>query len=82
MSTDEVYGDSASIKDDIVEHELHPTNPYARSKLEGENLVAEFAFKHGTPAIVVRSNNVYGPMQYPEKVIPRFICRTLKGLSW
>lgn len=25
------------------------------------------------PVIVTRSNNVYGPHQYPEKVIPKFI---------
>ena len=32
------------------------------------------------PILIVRSNNIYGPGQYPEKVIPRFICRRLRNL--
>lgn len=31
-----------------------------------------------TPVVVTRSNNVYGPHQYPEKVIPKFICQLLR----
>jgi len=82
LSTDEVYGDSPQIKDDSDIYQLSPTNPYAQSKLIGENLIAVYRQKLALDALIIRSNNVYGPMQFPDKVIPRFVCRTLKGLPW
>lgn len=36
-------------------------------------LVRSYHHSFGLPAIVVRCNNVYGPNQYHEKVIPKFI---------
>jgi dTDP-D-glucose 4,6-dehydratase len=32
------------------------------------------------PTIVTRGNNVYGPHQFPEKVVPKFILRLARGL--
>jgi hypothetical protein len=32
------------------------------------------------PVIITRGNNVFGPHQYPEKVIPKFIRRLLNGM--
>ena len=32
------------------------------------------------PIVITRGNNVYGPNQYPEKVIPRFIQQLKNGL--
>ena len=37
---------------------------------------------YGLPVIVTRGNNVYGPCQYPEKVMPKFINLTLRGRPW
>ena len=34
---------------------------------------------YNLPVIITRGNNVYGPRQFPEKVIPKFILRLLKG---
>jgi len=31
------------------------------------------------PIIITRGNNVYGPRQYPEKLIPKFILRAHRG---
>lgn len=31
------------------------------------------------PVIITRGNNVYGPHQYPEKMIPKFINQLLRG---
>ena len=31
------------------------------------------------PCIITRGNNVYGPHQYPEKLIPKFILLASKG---
>jgi len=33
------------------------------------------------PVIITRGNNVYGPRQYPEKLIPKLICRLERGLT-
>ncbi|XP_041128140.1 dTDP-D-glucose 4,6-dehydratase-like isoform X3 [Polyodon spathula] len=50
-----------------------PTNPYAASKASAECIVLSYWEKYKFPVIITRSSNVYGPHQYPEKVIPRFI---------
>ena len=52
---------------------LCPTNPYAASKAAAEMLANSYNHSFNMPIIITRGNNVYGPNQYPEKVIPRFI---------
>lgn len=65
VSTDEVYGDAV---DEFVDEtkQFMPTNPYSASKAAAEMYVWAYAKSFGIPALVVRSNNVYGPCQYPE----------------
>ncbi|KAI0887214.1 NAD(P)-binding protein [Annulohypoxylon maeteangense] len=75
VSTDEVYGEVKDDDDDLLETSiLSPTNPYAASKAAAEMLVHSYMKSFKLPAIIVRSNNVYGPHQFPEKIIPKFIC--------
>lgn len=75
ISTDEVYGEVKDDDDDLLETSLlAPTNPYAASKAAAEMLVHSYQKSFKLPVIVVRSNNVYGPHQYPEKIIPKFSC--------
>jgi hypothetical protein len=50
-----------------------PTNPYAGSKAAAELIVNSYKESFKMPIIITRGNNVYGPNQYPEKLIPRFI---------
>ncbi|RAK79443.1 dTDP-glucose 4,6-dehydratase [Aspergillus fijiensis CBS 313.89] len=71
VSTDEVYGETT---DDFVDEttQFLPTNPYSASKAAAEMYVHAYAKSFGIPMVIVRSNNVYGPCQYPEKIIPRF----------
>ena len=76
VSTDEVYGESMLLEDESCKTEqsiLCPTNPYAASKAAAEMLVQSYNHSFNMPIIITRGNNVYGPLQYPEKVIPRFI---------
>ncbi|KAK5116308.1 hypothetical protein LTR85_009280 [Meristemomyces frigidus] len=74
ISTDEVYGEVEKDAADLTEHSsLWPTNPYAASKAAAEMMVMAYARSFKLPAVVVRLNNVYGPHQYPEKIIPKFI---------
>lgn len=74
VSTDEVYGegrfDSKAMTED---HVLEPTNPYAATKAGAEFLVKAYNRSFKLPIVIVRPNNVYGPHQYPEKLIPKFI---------
>ena len=74
FSTDEVYGDSEPGTDAKKEtHILCPTNPYSASKAAAEMYVNAYKISYGLKTIITRCNNVYGPNQYPEKLIPKFI---------
>ncbi|KAF2106685.1 hypothetical protein BDV96DRAFT_507445 [Lophiotrema nucula] len=74
ISTDEVYGDVPKDAADLAETSiLAPTNPYSASKAAAEMMVSAYRSSFNLPLITVRSNNVYGPHQFPEKIIPKFI---------
>lgn len=67
VSTDEVYGEVASDAPDLVEESiLAPTNPYAATKAAAEMMVHAYQKSFKLPVIMARSNNVYGPHQFPE----------------
>ena len=73
VSTDEVYGESLN---DDLKHEasvLVPTNPYAATKAGAELIAMSYIKSYNLPIVITRGNNVYGPNQYPEKLIPKFI---------
>lgn len=74
ISTDEVYGESNDGEHAKTELSiLCPTNPYAASKAAAEMMVNSYYYSFGLKTIITRGNNVYGPNQYPEKLIPKFI---------
>lgn len=76
ISTDEVYGESMLDDAEAKKNEnsvLCPTNPYAATKAAAELIAKSYYFSFKMPIIITRGNNVYGPNQYPEKLIPRFI---------
>jgi dTDP-glucose 4,6-dehydratase len=74
FSTDEVYGEVDLKHPGCHEKSLlNPTNPYAATKAAAEFLVRSYYHSFKLPAIIIRCNNVYGPNQYPEKLIPKFI---------
>lgn len=82
ISTDEVYGESMLSENEEKKHEgsvLCPTNPYAATKAAAELIAKSYYHSFNMPIIITRGNNVYGPNQYPEKLIPRFIQQLLEG---
>ena len=82
VSTDEVYGESMNTVDEKhkTEHSvLCPTNPYAATKAGAELIAQSYNHSYKMPIIITRGNNVYGPNQYPEKLIPRFIQQLRAG---
>lgn len=58
---------------------LSPTNPYSAAKAGAEMLVGAYATSYGLPCIITRSSNVYGPRQFPEKLVPKFTLLALMG---
>ncbi|CAL5023004.1 unnamed protein product [Urochloa decumbens] len=81
VSTDEVYGetDEDAVVGNHEASQLLPTNPYAATKAGAEMLVMAYGRSYGLPVITTRGNNVYGPNQFPEKLIPKFILLAMKG---
>jgi len=80
ISTDEVYGEVDTEHKGCNEKSLlNPTNPYAATKAAAEFLVRSYYHSFKLPVIITRGNNVYGPRQYPEKLIPRFITKLFHG---
>ena len=76
VSTDEVYGESFLDMNEEKKTEqsiLCPTNPYAATKAGAELIAQSYFHSFKMPIIITRGNNVYGPNQYPEKLIPKFI---------
>lgn len=81
VSTDEVYGETSLGRSQGLEENspLEPTNPYSAAKAGAEMIARAYHTSYKLPVIVTRGNNVYGPHQFPEKLIPKFILRALRG---
>jgi dTDP-glucose 4,6-dehydratase len=81
VSTDEVYGENEDADIKTEKSILCPTNPYAATKASAELLAQSYYHSFKIPIIITRGNNVYGPNQYPEKVIPKFIKQLTSGFK-
>jgi dTDP-glucose 4,6-dehydratase len=77
VSTDEVYGSLESGSCATEEFQLRPTSPYAASKAASDLLALAYARTHGLDVVVTRCSNNFGPLQFPEKLIPLFITNAL-----
>ena len=77
VSTDEVYG---SIKSGTFTENsaLNPSSPYAASKASADLLALSYFKTYDLNIKITRSSNNYGPMQYPEKMIPLFITNLIQ----
>jgi dTDP-glucose 4,6-dehydratase len=76
ISTDEVYGDAGS-EPSTEDSPLMPQSPYAASKAGADRLAYSFYVTYGTPVIITRCSNNYGPNQYPEKMISLFVTNAM-----
>jgi dTDP-glucose 4,6-dehydratase len=79
VSTDEVYGTLGPTGRFTEDTPLAPNSPYAASKAAADLLVRAAVHTHGLPAVVTRCSNNYGPLQFPEKLIPLMIVNALEG---
>lgn len=74
ISTDEVYGE-INLDGEVcsVTTRLNPTNPYSASKAAAEYFALSYQKSFKVPLIITRGNNVYGPRQYHDKLVPKCI---------
>lgn len=79
VSTDEVYGSLGKTGYFYETTPLAPNSPYSASKASADLLVRAYYETYKMPVLNTRCSNNYGPYQYPEKLIPFFISRLLKG---
>lgn len=80
VSTDEVYG-SLGMNDPAFSETTPyaPNSPYAASKAASDHLVRAYHHTYGMPVITTNCSNNYGPLQFPEKLIPLMILNALNG---
>ena len=80
VSTDEVYGSLRKNDPAFTESTPYaPNSPYAASKAASDHLVHAYHHTYGLPAITTNCSNNYGPMQFPEKLIPLMTINALQG---
>ena len=79
VSTDEVYGTLGKTGYFYETSPIQPNSPYSASKASADLLTRAYFETYGLPVLNTRCSNNYGPYQYPEKLIPFFISKLLKG---
>lgn len=79
VSTDEVYGTLGKTGYFYETSPIQPNSPYSASKASADLLTRAYYETYGLPILITRCSNNYGPYQYPEKLIPFFISKLLKG---
>jgi dTDP-glucose 4,6-dehydratase len=81
VSTDEIYGDTQGKSTFNEESQINPSNPYSATKAAADHLVASYYRTYGINCITTRCTNNFGPNQFPEKLIPKTIIRSIKDLK-
>jgi dTDP-glucose 4,6-dehydratase len=76
VSTSEVYGSALYVPID-EKHPLQAQSPYSASKISAEAVSLSFQRSFGTPIVIVRPFNTYGPRQSARAVIPTIITQAL-----
>lgn len=82
VSTDEVYGSLNKYDPAFSETTAYsPNSPYSASKAASDHLVRAYHHTYGLPTLTTNCSNNYGPLQFPEKLIPLVILYALDGKS-
>jgi NAD dependent epimerase/dehydratase len=77
-STSEVYG-TARFVPITEEHPLQPQSPYSASKIGADSIALSFHSSFGTPVMVLRPFNTFGPRQSARAIIPTIITQIAAG---
>ena len=80
VSTDEVFGSLEQGAPGFSDTTPYgPNSPYSASKAAGDHFVRAYHHTHGLPVLTSNCSNNYGPLQFPEKLIPLMINNALEG---
>ncbi|APZ42911.1 dTDP-glucose 4,6-dehydratase [Acidihalobacter ferrooxydans] len=80
VSTDEVYGSLGPQDPAFSETTPYaPNSPYSASKAASDHLVRAYHHTYGLNTTISNCSNNYGPLQFPEKLIPLCILNLLGG---
>jgi dTDP-glucose 4,6-dehydratase len=80
VSTDEVFGALAPDDPPFSETTPYaPRSPYSASKAAADHLVQAAWHTYGLPSITTHCSNNYGPLQFPEKLVPLMIRNARRG---
>jgi dTDP-glucose 4,6-dehydratase len=80
VSTDEVYGSLGPDDPAFCEETPYaPNSPYSASKAGSDHLARAYHHTYGLPVVTTNCSNNYGPYQFPEKLLPLMIRKTLMG---
>lgn len=79
ISTDEVYGSLGAEGFFTEQTPLNPNSPYSASKTSADMFALAYHHTYGTPVLITRCSNNYGPKQFPEKLIPLIISNCLEN---
>ena len=80
VSTDEVFGSLAKDAPAFTEtHPYEPNSPYSASKAASDHLVRAYHHTYGLPVLTTNCSNNYGPLHFPEKLIPLMIVNAQAG---
>lgn len=79
ISTDEVYGSLGPLDPPFTEaNDLKPNSPYSASKASADLLARAYFKTFGMDVVITRCSNNYGPLQFPEKLIPLMITNAIQ----
>ncbi len=80
VSTDEVFGSLSKDAPAFTEtHPYEPNSPYSASKAASDHLVRAYHHTYGLPVLTTNCSNNYGPLHFPEKLIPLMIVNAQAG---
>lgn len=81
VSTDEVFG-ALPLEDINTKFDentpYNPHSPYSASKAGSDHLVRAYFDTYGLPITISNCSNNYGPLHFPEKIIPLFITNAMQ----
>lgn len=80
VSTDEVFGELPLDDPNAKFHEelaYDPRSVYSASKAGSDHLVRAYFHTHKLPITISNCSNNYGPYQFPEKLVPLMITRSI-----
>ena len=78
VSTDEVYGSLGQTGLFVETTSYDPSSPYSASKAASDHIVRAYHRTYKLPVKITNCSNNYGPMQFPEKLIPLMILNAIE----